>query len=213
MEFSRQQYWSRLPFPSPEYLPNLGIKPRAPTLQAVSLPSELSGKSNCWLYMSQKKSCIVRTLIQSPLSPTHLFSHRLIYPSSCFHLENRSLHPQVGAGLTLCTLGLQRSLWEDVNSAPSLLQKRVTWDLLDPWSRAWSTGSVREAEGKPYRPGAETSPRTKAGSPEHRRQSSPLGCWGGDGAGRRGASAVLLSALTPLWLPSGTSSKMIFVAV
>ena len=35
--------------------------------------------------------------------------------------------------------------------------------------------------------GAETSPRTEAGNPEHRRQSSPLGCWGGDGAGRAGS--------------------------
>ena len=92
-----------------------------------------------------------------------------------------------------CTLRLQRSLWEDVNSEPSLLQKRVTWDLLDPWSRAWSTGSVREAEGKSCRAGAETFPRTEAGSPEHRRQSSPLGCWGGDGAGRAGSSVAISS--------------------
>jgi len=74
-----------------------------------------------------------------------------------------------------------------MNSAPSLLQKRVTRDLLDPWSRAWSTGSVREAEGKPCGAGAETSPRTEVGSPEHRRRSSSLGCWGGDGAGRAGS--------------------------
>jgi len=95
---------------------------------------------------------------------------------------------QSGAGLTApYILGLQGSLWEDVNSAPSLLQKRVTQDLMDPWSRAWSTGSVREAEVKLCRAGAETSPRTEAGSPEHRRLSSPLGCWGGDGAGQAGS--------------------------
>ena len=34
MGFSKQQYWSRLPFPSPGHLPNPGIKPRSPTLQA-----------------------------------------------------------------------------------------------------------------------------------------------------------------------------------
>ena len=38
MEFSRQEYWSGLPFPSP--LPNPGIKPESPALQADSLPSE-----------------------------------------------------------------------------------------------------------------------------------------------------------------------------
>ena len=40
MEFSRQEYWSGLPFPSAKDLPNPGIKPRSPALQADSLPSE-----------------------------------------------------------------------------------------------------------------------------------------------------------------------------
>ena len=40
MAFSRQDYWSRLPCPPPEDLPNPGIKPRSPALQANPLPSE-----------------------------------------------------------------------------------------------------------------------------------------------------------------------------
>ena len=44
MEFSRQEYQSAQPFTSPEDLPNPGIKPRAPTLQADSLPAEPPGK-------------------------------------------------------------------------------------------------------------------------------------------------------------------------
>ena len=40
MRFSRQEYWSRLPFPSPGDLPNPGIEPRSPALQAYALPSE-----------------------------------------------------------------------------------------------------------------------------------------------------------------------------
>ena len=44
MEFSRQEYWSRLPFPTPEGLPDPGIEPRTPTLQADTLPSEPLGK-------------------------------------------------------------------------------------------------------------------------------------------------------------------------
>ena len=40
MEFSRQEYWSGLPFPSPGNLPNPGIELGPPTLQADSLPSE-----------------------------------------------------------------------------------------------------------------------------------------------------------------------------
>ena len=38
--FSRHEYWSGLPFPSPGDLPNPGIKPWSPELQADSLPSE-----------------------------------------------------------------------------------------------------------------------------------------------------------------------------
>ena len=40
MGFSRQEYWSGLPFPSPGDLPNPGIEPQSPALQADSLPSE-----------------------------------------------------------------------------------------------------------------------------------------------------------------------------
>ena len=43
MEFSRQEYWSGLPLPSPEDLPDAGIKPRSPALQADSLPSNYLG--------------------------------------------------------------------------------------------------------------------------------------------------------------------------
>ena len=38
--FSRQEYWSGLPFPPPEDLTNPGIKPGSPALQADSLPTE-----------------------------------------------------------------------------------------------------------------------------------------------------------------------------
>ena len=54
MEFSRQEYWSGLPFPSPEerccsseqrnQLPNQGIEPGSSVLQVDSLPSESPGK-------------------------------------------------------------------------------------------------------------------------------------------------------------------------
>ena len=43
-EFSRQEYWSRLPFPSPEDLPKPGIEPGSPALQVDSLLTEPPGK-------------------------------------------------------------------------------------------------------------------------------------------------------------------------
>ena len=45
MGFSREQYWNGLPFPSPVDLPNPGIEPGTPALQADSLLTELQGKS------------------------------------------------------------------------------------------------------------------------------------------------------------------------
>ena len=45
MGFHRQEYWSGLTFPSPGDLPDTGIKPESPALQADSLPTEPSGKS------------------------------------------------------------------------------------------------------------------------------------------------------------------------
>ena len=44
MGFSRQEYWSGLPFPSPRDHPDLGIEFRSPTLQADALTSEPPGK-------------------------------------------------------------------------------------------------------------------------------------------------------------------------
>ena len=52
MEFSRQEYWSRQPFPSPGDLPNPVIEPRSPVLQADSLPAEPSGK--CYMCYTHK---------------------------------------------------------------------------------------------------------------------------------------------------------------
>ena len=49
--FPRQEYWSGLPFPSPGDLPDPGIKPRSPTLQADALTSEPPGKP----YLSLEK--------------------------------------------------------------------------------------------------------------------------------------------------------------
>ena len=66
MEFSRQEYCSGLPFPSPEDLPDPGIEPRSHTLQAISLPTEPPGKPK-----SESVYCSVLSdslQVQAPLS-------------------------------------------------------------------------------------------------------------------------------------------------
>ena len=46
MEFSKQEYWSGLPFPSPGDLPDPGVEPESPTLKADALPTEPPGKTH-----------------------------------------------------------------------------------------------------------------------------------------------------------------------
>ena len=62
MDFSRQEYWSGLPFPSPGDLPDSGIEPRSPELQADALPSEPPGNPQKILnykiqHFSKEKTC------------------------------------------------------------------------------------------------------------------------------------------------------------
>ena len=73
MEFSRQEYWSGLPFASPGDLSNPGITPGSPKLQADSLPSEPPGKPS-WHITGYKKSSSVE--LQSWSS----FSHSVCQP-------------------------------------------------------------------------------------------------------------------------------------
>ena len=49
MEFSREEYWSGQPFPSPGDLPNSRTEPGSAALQADSLPSEPPGKPDIYL--------------------------------------------------------------------------------------------------------------------------------------------------------------------
>ena len=50
MEFSQQEYWTGLPFPAPGDVPNPGVGPGSPALQADSLPSKPPGKP-LWIYI------------------------------------------------------------------------------------------------------------------------------------------------------------------
>jgi len=59
MEFSRQEYWNGLPFPSPGDLPDPGIESRSPVLQADSLLSEPPEKSLMTLWFVINTSFIL----------------------------------------------------------------------------------------------------------------------------------------------------------
>ena len=68
MEFSRHEYWTGLPLTSPEDLPNPGIEPESPQLQAGSLPSEIPGIDS---YMRRKTStCFLESSSPNESQPT-----------------------------------------------------------------------------------------------------------------------------------------------
>ena len=70
MGFSRQEYWSGLPFPSPGDLPNPGIEPRSPALQADSLPSEPPGKPRIRLLKVKVKATQLCLTLCDPVDYT-----------------------------------------------------------------------------------------------------------------------------------------------
>ena len=59
MGFSRQEYWGGLPFPSPGDLPDSGIKPRSPALQADASVSELLCKMEIKNFLRILKEVVV----------------------------------------------------------------------------------------------------------------------------------------------------------
>ena len=67
MEFSRHEYWSGLPFPSPGDLLISGIKPRSPALQADSFPSEPLGKHK------QTTEVLLQALLDFPAKAAAVF--------------------------------------------------------------------------------------------------------------------------------------------
>ena len=69
MGFSRQAYWSGLPFSSPGHLPNPGIEPGSLALQSDSLPSE-PPKNHSLLLSVVKTASAGKTLTETLLSPS-----------------------------------------------------------------------------------------------------------------------------------------------
>ena len=72
MGFSRQEYWSGLPFPSPGDLPDAGIEPGSPALQVNSLPIELPGKPHLiydWIQL------VISHPISLDIGPCQLRTH------------------------------------------------------------------------------------------------------------------------------------------
>ena len=93
MEFSRPEYWSGQPFPSPGDLPNPGVEPRSPSLQVDSLPAELQGKPKNtgvdslsllqWIFLTQESN--------QGLLHCRQILYQLSYQGSPFHWRNKNM--------------------------------------------------------------------------------------------------------------------------
>ena len=68
MGFSRQEYRSGLPFPSPGDLPDPGIEPRSPALQADALPSEPPRKPEM-AHSTCENACFFQNVVYNYLLP------------------------------------------------------------------------------------------------------------------------------------------------
>ena len=104
--FSRQEYWSGWPIPSPGDLPNPRIESGFPALKADSLPAELPGKPKDVFYQHKMKQCINSqyTGIATVSAPQVQAFWMLIYgyTTSCMSIPcDSSRH--LGAGCTAST--------------------------------------------------------------------------------------------------------------
>ena len=117
MEFSRQEYWSGLPFPSPGYLPDPGIGPRSPALQADLLPTEPPGMPVFTVWASRK----------APYTPLILSQTRLLETknNTFFIVINNSAH-----SLNWSFLSILHIAWTNLFSpSPRLLRVQITINM------------------------------------------------------------------------------------
>ena len=107
MEVSRQEYWSGLPFPSPGDLPEPGIEPRSPALQADALPSKLLGKPTktyrMWLKPHSGKSVTLKNFIVKKGKKKKGKGNSLAVTEVrtwCFHCQSPGSNPGQGTKIT-----------------------------------------------------------------------------------------------------------------
>ena len=135
MGFLRQEYWNRLPFPSPSYLPNAGIEPMSPASEADSLPSELSRKLNYslkWLMLNlvllPKKTPVLNLnfLLYFMLIPNAYTSFQIKIPSCiCKYILTLNIYIYIYICIYIYII-----LWSYIYNSLFQLDARKQYDLL-----------------------------------------------------------------------------------
>ena len=119
MEFSRPAYWSGKPFPSPGDLPNSGIEPRSPALQADSLSAEPQGKPK---NIEVGNLSLLQLIFLTQESNWGLLHYRRILYQLSYHNRNLFSHscgalkPKINVSARASVLGLQIAAFSTVSS-------------------------------------------------------------------------------------------------
>ena len=140
MGFSRQEYCSGLPFPSPGDLPDPGIEPRSPALQADALTSEPAGKP-----IKKKKKSIFSSVFQCFLNSKVGSSYRKVDSS---HTE-KAMAPHSS------TLVWKIPWMEEPDGLQSMGSLRVRHD----WVTSLSLSCIGEGNGNPLQCSCLENPR------------------------------------------------------
>ena len=129
MGFPRQEYWSRLPFPSPRDLSDPGIEPGSPALQADSLPTELR----------QGESLKMRQF--NPMSDSEIIASIYFFLSTTFSILilDLVLVAQLVKNLpAMWETSVQSLGWED-----SLEKGKASHSIFLAWRIPWTVQSWR----------------------------------------------------------------------
>ena len=137
MRFSRQEYWSGLPFPSPGDLPDPGIEPRSPVLEAEALTSERieKGKKIVCFLLPLKRDKNVRHLqpISSVWRPLAFLPVTLSPASGSFpmseYLASRGQSIGVSASASVFPMNVQDWFHLGLTGVISLQSKGLSKDL------------------------------------------------------------------------------------
>ena len=122
-EFSRQEYWSGLPFPSPGDFFDPGIKPRSPALQADSLLSKLQGSPKLYILYSPLLLLNHYSLPNKPLSSFETFCYSVVMHGCDSRSIKKAEHGRIDTFELWCWKRLLRVPWTAGRSNQSILKE------------------------------------------------------------------------------------------
>ena len=144
--FSRQEHWSGSPRPPPGDLPNSGIEPRSPALQADSLPIEPPGKS-VYMYEHVCKSIfIMHTWNNFPLNYKNVPNNGWILQQMLMRMKTKSHSLD-----TTCKISEKQKIWELIRihwtshfSSTTLEARRQAGSFESKSSLRWRGGKKKK---------------------------------------------------------------------